>query len=226
MIAGFDKKLNKSVKLGGGFQYDANDVDGFRRDIDVNTLSGFVYGEYRPSKWFVSGVASYGKSDYDEEKYALGRNIKDKYSAEIYSLQALTGYDFKYVTPEVGARYYRIKRHGYEDNIGQSVSGKDLDLFRGVFGLRTSYEFGMFKPELYAGITYDFVSDEDNAIVSLPNGSSYMVDGKRLNRFGTEFSANVTARLNDHTSVGLGYDGKFRNHYQDNSGLINVKYEF
>ena len=226
IVAGLDKKLNKSVKLGGGFQYDANDVDGYRRDIDVNTLTGFVYGEYRPNNWFVSGVASYGKSDYDEEKYALGIRIKDKYSVDIYSLQALTGYEFKYVTPEAGARYYRIKRHGYEDNIGQSVSGKDMDLLRGVLGLRTSYEFGMFKPEVYAGITYDFVSDKDNAIVSLPNGSSYMVDGKRLNRFGTEFSANVTARLNDNASVSLGYDGKFRKHYQDHSGMINVKYEF
>ena len=226
VIAGFDKKLNKAVKVGVGFQYNDSDVDAYRRDVEVDSLMGFVYGEYRPSRWFVSGVASYGVSDYDEEKYALGMKIKNNYGADIYSLQALTGYDFKYVTPELGARYYRIKRHGYTDNIGQSVSGEDMDVLRGVAGLRTSYQFGIFKPEVYAGITYDFVSDEDNAIVSLPNGSSYTVDGKRLKRFGTEFSANVTAQLTDNTSLGVGYEGKFREHYQDHSGMINVKYEF
>ena len=226
VIAGFDKKLNKAVKVGAGFQYNDSDVDAYHRDVEIDSLVGFIYGEYRPSKWFVSGVTSFGKSDYDEEKYALGVKIKDKYSANVYSLQALTGYDFQYVTPEIGARYYRIKRHGYEDNIGQSVSGKDMDLLRGVFGLRSSYEFGMFKPEIYAGITYDFVSDEDNALVSLPNGSSYTVDGRRLKRFGTEFSANITAQITDNTSLGAGYEGKFREHYQDHTGMISVKYEF
>ncbi|MEE6207796.1 MAG: autotransporter outer membrane beta-barrel domain-containing protein, partial [Alphaproteobacteria bacterium] len=107
-----------------------------------------------------------------------------------------------------------------------SVSGKDMDLLRGVFGLRSSYQFGMFKPEVYAGITYDFVSDEDNALVSLPNGSSYTVDGQRLKRFGTEFSLNVTAQVTDNTKIGAGYEGKFREHYQDHTGMISVKYEF
>ncbi|MBO6281203.1 MAG: hypothetical protein J6N49_01590 [Alphaproteobacteria bacterium] len=226
VIAGFDKKLNKAVKVGAGFQYNDSDVDAYHRDVEVDSLVGFVYGEYRPSKWFVSGVASFGKADYDEEKHTLGSKVRDNYSANVYSLQALTGYDFKYVTPEIGARYYRIKRHGYEDNIGQSVSGKDMDILRGVFGLRSSYEFGMFKPEVYAGITYDFVSDKDNALVSLPNGSSYTVDGKRLKRFGTEFSLNVTAQVTDNTKIGAGYEGKFREHYQDHTGMISVKYEF
>ena len=101
-----------------------------------------------------------------------------------------------------------------------------MDLLRGLIGVRSSHSFGIFKPELYAGITYDFVSDEDNAIVSLPNGSSYAVDGKRMKRFGTEFSASVTVNVNDNTSVLMGYEGKFRSHFQDHTGIVNLKYEF
>nr|MCR4957408.1 autotransporter outer membrane beta-barrel domain-containing protein [Prevotella sp.] len=226
VIAGLDKKLNGAVKVGFGFQYNASDVDSYHQKADVNTLTGFVYGEYRPSKWFVSGVASYGKSDYDEKKYTLGKEIKDNYSADVYSLQALTGYDFKYATPEMGMRYYRIKRHGYEDNIGQAVSGKDMDLLRGVAGVRMSREYGMFKPEIYAGVTYDFVSEKDNAIVSLPNGSSYTVAGRSLKRFGTEFNLSVSANVTDELTLSVGYEGKFREHYQDHAGMVNVKYEF
>lgn len=153
-------------------------------------------------------------------------DIKDNYSAEVFSMQALTGYDFKYVTPEIGTRYYRIKRHGYDDSIGQSVSGKNMDLLRGVAGLRMSHEYGIFKPEIYAGVTYDFISDEDFAVVSLPNGSSYAVAGKRIARFGTELNGSITARVTDNTSVTLGYEGKFRTHYHSNTGIVNVKYEF
>ncbi len=226
VIAGVDKKLNNAVKLGFGFQYNDSDIDAFRRDVEVDTVTGFIYGEYRPSNWYVNGVASYGRSDYKEKKFTLGFKIDDKYNADTYSLQAITGYDFKYVSPEIGARYYHIKRHSYDDSIGQKVSGSNMDLLRGVLGLRASHEFGMFKPEVYVGITYDIVNDKDGAIVSLPNGSSYAVDGKRLNRFGTEVNTNLTANLTDHASVTVGYEGKFRKDYKDNTGLIIAKYAF
>ena len=226
VIAGMDKKLNSAVKIGAGFQYNAGDVKGYHRDAEVDTLIGFVYGEYRPSKWFISGVTSYGRSDYDEDKYALGLKIRGNYSADVYSAQVMTGYDFKYVTPELGLRYYRIKRHGYEDSIGQSVSGKNMDLLRGVAGLRMSHEFGIFKPELYAGITHEFVCNREYTVVSLPNGSSYAVSGKRLARFGTELDGSITAQVTDKASVTLGYEGRYRSHYQSHAGIVNVKYEF
>lgn len=226
VIAGLDRKMSPSVKLGFGVQYDENDIDASGRDIDVSTLTGFIYGQYKPNKWFVSGVASFGKSDYDEDKSALNMKIKDNFSANIYSLQALSGYDLKYLTPEVGLRYYRIQRHGYQDNIGQDISGKNLDVLRGVFGLHTSYEFGMFKPEVYAGIAYDFVRDSDSAVVSLPNGTSYMVQGDHMKRFGYEFNVGLNAQLTDNTSAYLGYEGKYREHYQDHTGTLNLRYSF
>ncbi len=225
VIVGMDKDFG-TIKIGVGLQYEKDDIDAFRRDTDVETLMGFAYGEYRLSNWFVNAVAAYGRASYDENKFALGMKIHDRYSAGVYSLQAITGYDFKYLTPEIGARYYYIKRHGYKDSIGQQVAGKDMDLLRGVFGVRTSYRFGMFKPELYVGVTYDFVSDEDKATVGLPNGASYMVNGKRLNRFGTEVNANVAAYITDKFSATLGYEGKYRSHYQDHTGMFSIKYEF
>ena len=226
IIAGLDRKMSSSVKFGLGLQYDENDIDALGRDIDVNTLTGFVYGQYKPNRWFVSGVASFGKSDYDEDKSALNMKIKDNFSANIYSIQTLSGYDFKYLTPEIGARYYRIQRHGYKDNIGQDISGKDMDILRGVFGLHTSYDFGMFKPEAYAGITYDFVRDSDSAVVSLPNNSSYMVKGDHMKRFGYEFNVGLNAQLTDKASARLGYEGKYREHYQDHAGTLNLRYSF
>ena len=47
-------------------QYDATDIDASRRDIDILTTLGFIYGEYKPSNWFVNTTLSYGQSDYDE----------------------------------------------------------------------------------------------------------------------------------------------------------------
>lgn len=148
VISGGDKKLDNHVKVGVGFQYNDSDIDGFRRELEVDTLTGFIYGEYRPSDWFINGAFSYGRSDYKEKKYAFGKKFENKYDADTYSMQVLTGYEFKYVTPEVGARYYHIKRYGYEDGMGQKVSVSNMDSLRGVLGLSSSHEFGIFIPEV------------------------------------------------------------------------------
>ena len=225
VIVGLDHKFGASTKIGVGIQYNDGKVDGYHRQTDVNTLTGFIYGEYRPNKWFADGIISFGVADYDEEKYTFGNQIKNNYSVDVYSLQAVSGYEFGKITPEIGTRYYRINRHGYADNIGQKVSGENMDLLRGVAGLRASYDFDIFKPEIYMGITYDFISDTDNAVISLPNGSSYAIAGKRLKRFGTELNVGVHAQISDNWSANISYGGKFLEHYQDHSGIISMKYE-
>ena len=225
-IAGVDKKVASATKVGIGMQFDDTDVNAFRRDVNIQTIQGYVYGEYRPSNWFVNGVMSYGRTDYDEDKFVLGRNIDAHYSADIYSVQGLTGYTFKYLTPELGARYYRIKRHGYVDGAMQSVSGNDLDLLRTTLGVKAETTYSIFKPNAYAGIMYDVISDSDDAVVSLPNGTSYTVDGKSMPRFGVEIGIGSTVVLNDNTEIGVGYEAKFRKHYQDHSGWIDFKYAF
>lgn len=47
-----------------------------------------------------------------------------------------------------------------------------------------------------------------------------------IDRFGMEFGAGVTAEVNDNVELSLGYEGKFREDYQDHTGLINAKYKF
>ena len=225
-IAGVDKKVTSTVKAGIGMQYDDTDIDAFERDGDAKTLLGFVYGEYRPSKWFVNAALAYGVTDYDEDKTVVGQKVAAHYKAEMYSLQGLTGYTFKYFTPEIGARYYQIKRHGYTDGAQQNVSGKNMDLLRATAGVKAETTYGMFKPHAYVGVLYDLVSDRDTAIVNLTNGAGYTVHGKRLPRFGVEIGAGVSANLNEHIELGLGYEAKFRKDYQDHSGIINFKYNF
>ena len=41
-----------------------------------------------------------------------------------------------------------------------------------------------------------------------------------------EFGAGVTAEVNDKVELSFGYEGKFREDYQDHTGLINAKYKF
>ena len=232
---GAEKYVTEDTKVGLGYAYTNTDIDGFMRSTDVDTHTAFVYGEYKPSNWYVNGIASYGWSDYDESKNVAGINVKSDYDAETFGLQAMTGYDMqmKYfgLTPEVGLRYVHISQDGYKDSADQRVSSSDSDILTGVIGAKVSktwtLENGMnIKPEARIAATYDLMNDDTNSVVTLANGSAYMVEGDALDRFGMEFGAGLTAEVNDNVELSLGYEGKFREDYQDHTGLLNAKYKF
>ena len=232
---GAEKFVNDNVKVGIGYAYTNTDIDGFMRDTDVDTHTAILYGEYKPSNWYVNGIATYGWSDYEEKKNVAGVGVKADYDVETFGLQAMTGYDMNInglgVTPEAGLRYVHIKQDAYKDSADQRVSANDSDILTGVIGAKVSKNFelsnGMnIKPEARIAATYDLMNDDVNSVVTLANGSAYAVEGEALDRFGMEFGAGVTAEVNDKVELSLGYEGKFREDYQDHTGLINAKYKF
>ena len=232
---GFEKFVTDDVKAGIGYAYSNTDIDGFKRDTDVDTHTAIFYGEYKPSNWYVNGIATYGWSDYDESKNVAGIKVNADYDVETFGLQAMTGYDMNIkginVTPETGLRYVHIKQDAYKDSADQRVSANDSDILTGVIGAKVSKSWelsnGMtVKPEARIAATYDLFNDDVNSVVTLANGSAYAVDGEALDRFGMEFGAGVTAEFNDNVELSLGYEGKFREDYQDHTGLINAKYKF
>ena len=232
---GTEKFVTDDTKVGIGYAYTNTDIDGFMRNTDVDTHTAILYGEYKPSNWYVNGIATYGWSDYEESKSVAGIGIKADYDVETFGLQAMTGYDMNVnglgITPEAGLRYVHIRQDAYKDSADQRVSANDSDILTGVIGAKVSKNFelpnGMnIKPEARIAATYDLFNDDVNSVVTLANGSAYAVEGEALDRFGMEFGAGVTAEVNDKVELSLGYEGKFREDYQDHTGLINAKYKF
>ena len=232
---GAEKFVTDDTKVGIGYAYTNTDIDGFMRSTDVDTHTAILYGEYKPSNWYVNGIATYGWSDYEESKSVAGVGVKADYDVETFGLQAMTGYDMNVnglgITPEAGLRYVHIKQDAYKDSADQRVSANDSDILTGVIGAKVSKNFelsnGMnIKPEVRVAATYDLFNDDVNSVVTLANGSAYAVEGEALDRFGMEFGAGVTAEVNDNVELSLGYEGKFREDYQDHTGLINAKYKF
>ena len=232
LALGAEKYLNSDVKVGAGYAYTNSDVKQGDRKIDVDTHPAFVYGEYKPSDWYVNGIASYNWGDYDEKKYG---GLSGKYDVNSIALQAMTGYDFHMngavVTPEAGLRYINIHQDSYTDTAGQRVSENSSDYLTGIVGAKIKKDYtlsnGMnIRPEARLAMTYDLVNDNSNASVMLANGSAYQVRGEALDRFGVEAGVGLTAEVDDNVEVSLGYEGKFRDHYKDHTGLLNAKYKF
>ncbi len=234
LALGFEKYLNDDVKLGVAYAFAKTDIDSSSRDTQVKTHSAIAYAEYKPSNWFVNGILSYSFSDYEEDKSVAGVNAGADYDADNISVQAVAGYDYvtnnSIVTPTLGLRYMNVDRDGYTDALGVRVDSTDIDVLTAIFGVKyaTTYVVNemTFMPEVRVGVTYDLMRDNDSALVTLANGSAYTVNAGNLKRFGYEFGAGLTTALNDRVEVGVGYEGKFREDYQDHTGLLNLEYHF
>ena len=95
--------------------------------------------------------------------------------------------------------------------------------------MKTTFESGngtYITPEARLGVKYDIKRDADNSVVKLANGTSYVVEGRTLNRFALEAGLGVTAAFENGIEVSAGYEGRFRKDYRDHTGLINIKYNF
>lgn len=232
---GAEKYINDDTKLGIGYAYTTSDIDGFMRTTDVDTHTAIAYGEYKPSDWYVNAIATYGWSDYSEDKNVAGLPVKADYDVNSIGLQAMTGYDLDLcgttLTPEAGLRYVNIRQDSYTDTAGQRVSENTSDILTGVIGAKVKKNFALengmnLRPEARLAMTYDMFNDANNSVVTLANGAAYTVNGEALDRLGFEAGVGLTADVNDNVELSLGYEGRFRDNYEDHTGLINAKYKF
>lgn len=228
---GVDKLIREDFRLGLGYAYTNGDIDGFWRSSDLTSHTAILYGEYKPSNWYVNGIATYGWADYEEKKNLQGLLVRSKYDVDSFGLQIMTGYDFGIYTPEIGLRYARFKRDGYRDTADQYVSSDTSDILTAIMGVKFEKQFTTcggtrWKPEARLAATYDLITDEDNALVTLNNGAAYEAKGEHLKRFGVEFGAGVNIEVNDKVDISFGYEGHFRKDYQDHTGMVSAIYKF
>ena len=233
---GADKMVASNVKAGIGYGYTESRIKNDIRTTDVDTHTLMLYGEYKPSKWFVNGVASFGWSDYAQNASNGVVSVNSDFDVYATSLLLNTGYETKVgnsttVTPYVGMRYLNVVQDDYVDSDDKQISTDNSDLLTltAATKVKTDYvvnENTTITPEVRFGLTYDVLSDSGNSIVSLSNGASYEVKTRRLDRFGVEFGAGVSASVNDNWEVTAGYEGKFKEDYQDHTGTFDVRYNF
>lgn len=233
MAMGFEKQANDNIRVGLGYAYSQTEIDSDIRNADVSTHSAIFYSEYKHPRFFMNVIANYGWSDYDESNLAASAD----YVVESLGMQAMIGYygltnGVVRLLPEAGVRYIHTKQHEYTNSIGVTYDNTSNDVFTGIVGARITAIGGNANglkiiPEAKIAFTYDIENGEDNeTLVTLPNGASYTVHGKGLNRFGIEVGAGITAEINDKVDLSVTYEGRFRKDYSDHTGMVKGQYKF
>ena len=208
------------------------DVDVPAGDIGVGGREiGFLYGQYKPNKWYVNGTLTYNMSEYTENKTIGGVSVEHEYDVDAYGAQLMTGYDFATgITTEAGLRYLYIDQDSYADGLGRQIMATDTDFLSGVAGVKYAFAIEndwaiQLRPELRAAMTYDFISDDATATVVMPGVASYKVDSERLSRMGGEFGIGLTATYKG-VDLSLMYDLDLHEDYTSQTGMIKLRATF
>ncbi|MBQ8042087.1 MAG: autotransporter domain-containing protein, partial [Alphaproteobacteria bacterium] len=228
---GADTLIDKTWTIGGGLAFNNSDVhaDGAHTDIDSKTL--FLYGQYKPNKWYVNGTLTYNMSEYTENKTVGGVSVEHEYDVDAYGAQIMTGYDFATgITTEAGLRYLYIDQDSYADGLDRQIMATDTDFLSGVAGVKYAFAIEndwaiQLRPELRAAMTYDLISDDAATTVVMPGAEAYAVNGERLSRMGGEFGIGLTA-LYKGMELSVMYDLDLHKDYTSQTGMIKFRTQF
>ena len=228
---GADTLVANKYTLGLGFAYNNTDVSSGTRDTEIDSKTLFLYGQYKPNKWFANATLAYTMSEYTENTDPFGVAIASTYDVDAYGAQLMAGYDFATgITTEMGMRYLHIAQEEYNNGVN-TVAEQDTDFLTAVAGLKYSFyveteNMLKFRPELRAALTYDVVNDDNHATVMLPSiGTSYNVDGKALNKLGGEFGIGLTAEYKE-MEFSIMYDLDVHEDYTSQTGMIKFRGRF
>ena len=229
LAGGVDTKLGDEGMLGLGYAYLHTNVDSLNRHDRILGDNFFLYGQYRPSDFFVQAAFNYGDSKYEESKYIPGTTVRADYHIKTYAANLTAGYDLtEWISPLLGVRYMNLQQEGYKDSSDQSASQNDF--LTALLGarLQTETRAGHFTlhPSINVAIAYDLLSDSASSNVLLPNGTGYDISGERLHRLSFEAGASMSALFSENIEVLLSYDGSFRQDYNSHTGSLKLRYMF
>ena len=223
---GLDADINEHSLIGFGYGYTATDVKSNGRKTQIYSDNIFLYGKYQPNKWYVSGIANYGHSNYKETSLGL----IGKYNVDTYSAAANVGYQSGLFDNYAGLRYSYITPDSYSNGL-TTVDSKNSQIGTAVIGTKISKSYktenATWKPEIRLAATYDIKSDNSSSIVGIVGGSStYMVEGKRQKRFAVEAGAGITATVARNLDISFNYDANLRSEQTSQTGSVKLKYSF
>lgn len=231
LAVGADIKINNKYTLGVGYAYNFGDLDSFGKKSEVSTNSLFVYGQYKPEKWYLNLAMNYALSSYEETANVFGVGLSADYKADSFGGQIATGYNFDTgISPEFALRYLHVNQDAYSNGL-TDVAGMNFDYLTAVAG--TNYSFVVdsgtsviWWPEISAALTYDIITNDNQVVANIAGlNVPYVIDGQSLSRLGAEFGIGLTADYNG-VKISVNYMMDLHEGYTSQTGMLKFRYNF
>ena len=217
---GADTDLTDAWTVGLGYAYTATDIKNSAHKTQVYGDNYFIYGQHKPSAWYINGDINYGHSDYKDTGAMTSR-----YDVDTYGAQIMTGYQWDILDNYAGVRYTYIDVDRYNNGLTE-VDTKNSQIATAVIGTKVSKDFTPAKgvvltPEFRLAGTYDFKADNSKATIGIMGSTaSYTIENRRLHRAAVETGVGLTASIRN-LELSANYDASLRS--ERNTQAVNLK---
>ena len=225
---------NNKLTLGTSFMFDQNDLEGRYRVSNIKSIVFSLYSKYdilelkNKDKLYVYGITSYAHSWENEKAKIRNLNNKSNKSANIISIDAITGYRFNNIglTPELGLGFIFGNQGEYTDNLGQNISSKNSV----VISMKTNLRYDLPQDDMILGfkigMSYDILSSVTEGFdVRNPVNLKYHInDSDTMDRFAFNYGLSFTYNNID-SNISLSYDGTLTSNLFNNRFSIEYRYK-
>jgi T5SS/PEP-CTERM-associated repeat protein len=244
---GADYRIDPHWLAGALFSYAHTDatLDTIGSKANVSTYSPGVYAAYSNSGWYANALASYGLSNYDQDRHVALPGFGGTANSTPNGTQLLgnlsTGYDFHSgpwtYGPTIGAQFVHLDLDGYTETglpgANLTVSNNQSDSLRSRLGGRVSYAIQsgsvIFTPHLSVAWLHEFmdrsrgVSSEFSGL----GGGAFVVTTSRPDRETGLVDLGLDAQLNNTVTLTTGASAQGgQNNYFGVSAQLGLKIGF
>lgn len=223
-----------SWDIGLAYMYQYDNVKSWARVIHAPTNGAGIYAKYNNSGFEWKTSASWFSSFLHETKDVGGIAIHSDPELYTYGVESDVGYDINCggitFTPRIGARYYQAHRSSSSDDVGQSLSGDDLNSLSSFANLTIEKSFYLMEdfsivPAIEFGGSYDWLEDNVNNAVNITK-YNYNIISDALSKWQANAGLSIKANIGPTVQVQIGTDFIYRNNYKDISGNVRASCKF
>lgn len=244
---GADTQVTDNIRIGVAYSYGTADVE-FRdltqgNQLDVDSHTGILYGTYSGSPWYVDGLLSYSRHNYDSTRIVdiLGTRPEGDFSGSQITARLEGGYPVAVgsnvtVTPFVRTTYTNLDIDSYTEAGGGAadlrVESQNYNIFQvGVGGMvQASFSLGedtVLQPQATAFYGYDVIGDHVSTREAFAaGGSSWTVEGPDAPRSTVNLGLGLSLLTGDNLTISASYDAKLADGYRAHMGRISGRIGF
>lgn len=233
--------LNDRAKLGLGFIFDKTDMDidfirasqKSSKNLDIDSLTTFIYGEYKPSYLFYGALLGFSSPKYKESKNIAGSDILDNYNSNNIFASLSAGYEGGLIgipiVPQISLRYIRYGIDAYKDSLQNYNYGFDGNVLSAFLTLSADKYFLIsdsliLRPKINAGAGYDIIDDKPKSKTLSANGALIETQFNALPELSFTGNLSFVLEIERKWSASLSYNGVFRDGYNSNGVFLTLQY--
>ena len=243
---GYDRAFSENWVAGAALGYSRVNAD-FNESRASSVISGqylMLYGGWNKNGAYAQGVLSYGRNDYDQQRWvdvgAIDRLAVSSHSGNVLAASLSGGFMSQAGVwsrgPFAALHYARIDEESFRETgaggVDLLVESKDTSALSAELGLRALHSMkwrnGDLVTELSASWSHDFGIDDRAIIAGYAGapGTAFALQGQDSKRNGAIFGAGLGYIAPNGLSAALRYQGEIRDGYKTHAIFGQVRINF